>query len=64
MSGGRFGYHLGSFGAAAGTGAVFGGPAGATVGLAAKGGEMSYDFFKEAIMTINGQFQNLINIHP
>jgi hypothetical protein len=35
---------------------------GATVGLVAKGGVMSYDVFKEAIMTINGQFQNLIFI--
>lgn len=63
MDGGRFSYHLGSFGAGVGVGFVYGGPAGSIVGVAAKGAEMSYDVFKEAIMTINGQFQNLINIH-
>ena len=63
MDGGRLSYHGVSLGASIGVGAVAGGPAGAAVGLGATGGEMAYDVFKQAVMTINGQFQNLINIH-
>jgi len=61
MDGGRFGYHVASFGAAAGVGFSFGGPAGATVGLAAKSGEMAYDTSKQTVLTLNGQYNNFIS---
>jgi hypothetical protein len=60
MDRGRFGYHLGSFGAAIGVGSVFGGPAGVAVGLAAKSGEMGYDISKQAYYTLNGQWNNFV----
>lgn len=61
MDGGRFGYHVASFGAAAGTGFVFGGPAGAAVGLGAKSGEIAYDTSKQTVLTLNGQYNNFIS---
>ena len=61
MDASRFGYHAASFGAAAGVGFSFGGPAGATVGLAAKSGEIAYDTSKQTVMTLNGQYNNFIS---
>jgi len=61
MDGGRFGYHVASFVTAGGTGFVFGGPAGAIVGLGAKAGEVAYDTSKNTIMTLNGQWGNFLN---
>ncbi|SES31810.1 RHS repeat-associated core domain-containing protein, partial [Pedobacter rhizosphaerae] len=60
MDGGRFGYHATSFGTALGVGFVAGGPAGATVGLAAKSGEVAYDTSKQTVMTMNGQWNNFV----
>ncbi len=62
--GGRFGYHVASFGTAVGTGATLGGPAGALVGLGTRIGEFAYDTSRSVLETITGQwgtFNNSIN---
>ena len=62
LDGGRFGYHLTNFGASAGTGLLFGGPAGFTLGLGASSAEVTYDTSKSVLMILTGQWNNFINL--
>ncbi|WP_443946654.1 hypothetical protein ACJVDH_06005 [Pedobacter sp. AW1-32] len=57
---GRFSYHSAGFGTSMYVGAVAGGPAGFTVGLAAAAQEVAYDTSKKTIMTLNGQWSNFV----